>query len=526
MGELPRVGRALTIAGSDSGGGAGIQADLKTFHSLGVFGMSAITAVTWQNTLGVTGYRSLAPEEVAEQIRLVITDIGVDSAKTGMLGDAGIIGAVAQAIHDLRPVVFGLSNLVVDPVMIAKGGHALLDPKAVEALRKLLLPLARVVTPNLPEAVALTGVRIAGLEDMKEAARCLVEMGATAAVIKGGHLSGPARDLLYDGSVFFELEGERVQTRHTHGTGCTFSAALAAFLARGFDLAGAAAEAKRYISWAIRDSLEIGHGHGPTNHWAYPGLARAPQPPGVHPAAATGASDPRLRNLAALDLAARLKLYLVTGPELSRGRGQAEVVSEAIKGGVTCVQLRDKTSSTTELCRAGRELAEICRRAGVLFIVNDRADVAAAVGADGVHLGQDDLDPREARRILGPGKIIGVTCETADEARRAEEAGAGYLGAGPVYATPTKADAGEPYGPAVIEKISRVVRLPVVGIGGIAPGRAAPVIAAGAAGVAVVSAIAGAEHPSRVAAALSEEIEAALASRGRQWGGKQEEAIG
>lgn len=501
-----RVARALTMAGSDSGGGAGIQADLKTFHSLGVYGMSAITAVTWQNTLAVSGYRILEPEEVEEQIRLVTSDIGVDAAKTGMLGNAGIIEAVARAVGDLR-----IPNLVVDPVMIAKGGRSLLAPQAVGVLKERLLPLARVLTPNLPEAVILTGMSISGPEHMKEAARRLVGMGAAAVVVKGGHLEGSARDLLYDGNEFTEFPAERVETRHTHGTGCTFSAALAAFLARGFDLAGAVGEAKRYVTWSIRDSLGLGQGQGPTNHWAYPGLARGPQPPGGRPGqAATQGRE---------DLARRLKLYLVTDPGLSRGRSHSEVADEAIKGGVSCIQLRDKTLSTSELCRVGLELAGICRRAGVLFIVNDRTDIAAAVRADGVHLGQDDLDPAEARRILGPDRIIGVTCETPEEARRAEEAGADYLGTGPVYATGTKADAGDPFGPPVIERVSRAVRLPVVGIGGIAYGRAAQVIEAGAAGAAVVSAIAGAEKPALAAAALLEEIEAALASRGRRWAG-------
>lgn len=516
MGETKTVppARALTIAGSDSGGGAGIQADLKTFHSLGVYGMSAVTAVTWQNTLGVAGYRKIPPEEVAHQIRLAAADLGADAVKTGMLADSGIVEAVVRVISGLTPECPGLANLVVDPVMLAKGGRALLDPLAVETCKAALFPLARAVTPNVPEAEALTGVVITGLDRMREAARRLVGFGASAAVIKGGHLPGAPVDLLYDGSGFVEFPAARIETRHTHGTGCTFSAALTAFLARGFSLTEAVGEAKNYVTWAISHSLGLGRGCGPTNHWAYPKIARGPTDRRGGGAAGLEAQARRLDR--------RLKLYLVTDPGLSGGRSQAEIVAAAVRGGVTAVQLRDKTASTRELCRVGRELAAICRRSGVLLLINDRADVAAAVGADGVHLGQDDLDPEEARRILGPGKIIGVTCETPEEARRAEESGADYLGTGPIYATSTKSDAGRPYGPAVIERVVRAVRLPVVGIGGIAPGRAAAVIRAGAAGAAVVSALAGADRPDRAAAALLEEIEAALASRGR----RNEEAKG
>jgi len=269
--------RALTIAGSDSGGGAGIQADLKTFQELGVYGMSALTAVTAQNTLGVQAVYPLPPEAVAAQIRSVGGDIGVDALKTGMLFSGGIVAAVAEAV-----AAHGWTKLVVDPVMIAKGGSELLRDEAVRALKERLLPLAYVVTPNLPEAEKLTGRPIRTEADKREAARRLVGFGARYAVVKGGHADGAKSvDLLYDGSGFVELAGPRVRTERTHGTGCTFSAALTAGLAAGLDVAAAAAQARAFVQAAIEDGIRIGGGHGPTNHWAY--RRRAASPAAKHP---------------------------------------------------------------------------------------------------------------------------------------------------------------------------------------------------------------------------------------------------
>lgn len=258
--------RALTIAGSDSGGGAGIQADLKTFFALGVYGMSAITALTAQNTLGVQGVHEVPAEMVAQQIDAVATDIGVDAAKTGMLASAAIVEAVADRVR-----AHGLRQLVVDPVMVAKSGDPLLAADAVQAVRRLLLPVALVVTPNLPEAARLTGLTVEGPEAMREAARRLHAMGARYVVVKGGHLHhrrDESVDLVYDGSAFVELAGPRFDTPHTHGTGCTFSAAIAAYLARGLDPVEAIRRAKEFVSRAIQAAVPLGAGHGPTHHWA------------------------------------------------------------------------------------------------------------------------------------------------------------------------------------------------------------------------------------------------------------------
>jgi hydroxymethylpyrimidine/phosphomethylpyrimidine kinase len=259
----PRRPRALTIAGSDSGGGAGIQADLKTFTAFGVYGSSVITAVTAQNTVGVRAIHEIPPEIVAAQIDAVLEDIGADAAKTGMLSSAAIIEAVADRLR-----AHAFAPLVVDPVMVAKSGDALLRPEAVRALIELLLPLAAVVTPNVPEAGVLCGVEVRDSESAREAARRIHALGPALVIVKGGHLDGErSEDLLFDGREFELLSGRRVDTPHTHGTGCTFSAAITAGLARGLSPIEAAREARVFLQGAIEHAEPLGAGHGPVNHF-------------------------------------------------------------------------------------------------------------------------------------------------------------------------------------------------------------------------------------------------------------------
>jgi len=253
---------ALTIAGSDSSGGAGIQADLKTFAAHGVFGMSALTAVTAQNTLGVTMVEVMSPAMVAAQIDAVAEDMPPAATKIGMLANAAIIAIVAEAVARHR-----LPNVVLDTVMVAKSRARLLDPDAIVALVERLLPIAMVVTPNVPEAEALTGLRITTVEDLHRAAIRLVDLGARAALVKGGHLQGPAVDVLWDGRRAIEVSADRIDSRHTHGTGCTLSAAIAARLARGDDLEAAVRSAKAYVTRAIAQAPGLGHGHGPLQHF-------------------------------------------------------------------------------------------------------------------------------------------------------------------------------------------------------------------------------------------------------------------
>ena len=266
----PPRARALTIAGSDSGGGAGIQADLKTFSVLGVYGMTAVTAVTVQNTEGVAGYEAMPPAIVAEQIRSVVTDIGVDAAKTGMLANAAIVSAVADAVEET-----GVRKLVVDPVSMSKHGFGLLTEEAVVALRARILPLATLVTPNLPEAAALSGLEVEGRDDMRRAADAILAAGARAVLVKGGHLQdageNAAADLFVDGEVEEWLIAPRIATPHTHGTGCTLSAAIAAHLARGDGLLEAVRAGKAFVTEAIRHSMALGHGIGPVDQlWPVP----------------------------------------------------------------------------------------------------------------------------------------------------------------------------------------------------------------------------------------------------------------
>jgi len=253
---------ALTIAGSDSGGGAGIQADLKTFSAHGVFGMSVITSITAQNTMGVLGIEDISPEMVALQMKAVFEDLYPHAVKIGMVSSEGIIAAIAEGLKCYKP-----DNVVLDPVMISKSGSRLLKPEAVEALKRKLIPLSLAVTPNLMEARELSGVEIKDKEDMKEAARMILALGARAVIVKGGHLCGDAADILYDGREFYEFASERIQTNNTHGTGCTFSSAIAANLALGYNLLESVKRAKKYITGAIKHALDIGNGVGPTNHF-------------------------------------------------------------------------------------------------------------------------------------------------------------------------------------------------------------------------------------------------------------------
>jgi hydroxymethylpyrimidine/phosphomethylpyrimidine kinase len=253
---------ALTIAGSDSGGGAGIQADLKTFAAHGVYGVSAITAVTAQNTQGVSAVQVLKPAIVLSQIGAIISDFPVAALKTGMLANATIVETVARAIRSAN-----LGPLVIDPVMVAKSGDRLLDERAVAALTAELLPLAALVTPNLPEAAVLTGMAVRTLDEQREAARQIVALGARAALVKGGHAaSAEIVDVLFDGQAFTEFRTERVPGTSTHGTGCTFSAAIAAQLALGRGIQEAIPLAQAYVAKAIRNAPGLGTGHGPMGH--------------------------------------------------------------------------------------------------------------------------------------------------------------------------------------------------------------------------------------------------------------------
>ena len=256
-------GRVLIIAGSDSGGGAGIQADIKAVTAMGAFAATAITALTAQNTLGVHAVHKVPPDFIARQMEVVLNDIGADAIKTGMLGTADVIGVIAKTLAAHAPKV----KLVLDPVMVAKGGANLLDPDALSALRQVLLPMAHVITPNLPEAEALCGRPIADLATMRQAISVLLDMGVPAVLLKGGHLPGDTvTDLLATRDGIEAFSAPRIDTRHTHGTGCTLASALAAGLAQGMSLHDAVLRARTYVRAAIASAPGFGTGHGPLNH--------------------------------------------------------------------------------------------------------------------------------------------------------------------------------------------------------------------------------------------------------------------
>lgn len=252
----------LTIAGSDSSGGAGIQADLKTFAAHGVFGMSVITAVTAQNTQGVLAVQDITPDIIAKQMDAIFSDIEVAAVKIGMVSQIETITTIAAKLKE-----WGAKTIVADTVMVSKSGYHLLNPAAEATLVRELLPLTTVVTPNIPEAEVITGRTISTLADMEEAARAIFAMGPRNVLIKGGHLEGDSTDILFDGDRFVHFNSRRIATRHTHGTGCTLSSAIAANLGRGLPVATAVAAAKEYITLAIEHSLAIGKGVGPTNHF-------------------------------------------------------------------------------------------------------------------------------------------------------------------------------------------------------------------------------------------------------------------
>ena len=262
MTELTKVPRVLTIAGSDSGGGAGIQADLKTIAANGAYGTTVITAVTAQNTVRVSDVKEMPIELVESQIDAVMSDIGTDVVKTGMLSSAEMILCVSRKIKE-----YDIAKFVLDPVMVATSGDSLLKEDAADSIKKVLIPLCTIVTPNGPEAKKLTGIDVVDLDSARDAAIELVNMGAAAAVVKGGHMDGPATDVLYDGDEFRMFTTKRINNENTHGTGCTFASAIACGLASNRSLRDSVSSAKAYVTGGIRNGLNLGDGHGPVNHF-------------------------------------------------------------------------------------------------------------------------------------------------------------------------------------------------------------------------------------------------------------------
>ncbi|KAL2641906.1 hypothetical protein R1flu_009493 [Riccia fluitans] len=444
-----KVPRVLTVAGSDSGGGAGIQADMKTCAALGVFCTTAITALTAQNTIGVQGIYPVPAKFLEKQLKSVLSDIGADVVKTGMLPSAECIETLCSVL-DLFPI----RAVVVDPVMVATSGDELAGAGILDALGKKLLPRTDILTPNMPEASQLLGgASVTNFEEMKKAAVEIHKMGPRYVLIKGGHLSGSDDmvDILYDGSEMHEYHGSRVETRNTHGTGCSLASAIAAELAKGSQMRQAVQAAKEYVKETIQRSskLTIGGGsQGPLNH--------------LH----------RLNHWERLGQShfkpESLLLYAVTDSSMNErwGRSTSEAVKEVIEGGATIVQIREKEAESGDFLQEAEASLKVAREYGIPLVINDRLDIALACDADGVHLGQSDLPVSRARAILGPNKIIGVSCKTPEQAQRAWEEGADYIGSGGVYPTNTKQN-NKTIGVEGLRKVCESSPLPVVAIGGI-----------------------------------------------------------
>ncbi|KAL8143349.1 hypothetical protein V2J09_016381 [Rumex salicifolius] len=496
--KIPHV---MTVAGSDSGAGAGIQADLKTCAARGVYCSTVITAITAQNTVGVQEVNVMPEDVVAEQMRSVLSDMHVDVIKTGMIPSIDIAKVLLELIAE-----FPIRALVVDPVMISTSGDSLSDHSVLDAFREGLFSVADIVTPNLKEASILLGnVKLETVSDMRSAAKSIHNMGPKYVLVKGGDLttSFDAVDVFYDGNEFYEFSVPRIKTRNSHGTGCTLASCIAAELAKGLPMLSAVKVAKRYVETALKYGKDIAIGNGP-------------QGPFDHML--------KLQNTAQRSLAQHafrpedLFLYAVTDSRMNKrwNHSITDAVKAAIEGGATIVQLREKDIESSDFLTAACACVAICRSKGIPFLINDRIDIALACEADGVHIGQSDMPTATARTLLGPDKIIGVSCKTVEQANKAWQDGADYIGCGGVFPTNTKEN-NITVGLDGLKTVCAASNLPVVAIGGINESNAHTVMELGIPnlkGVAVVSALFDGEcvltETKKLHALLSRELKIAI----------------
>ncbi len=491
---MKRYVSALTIAGSDPSGGAGLQADLKTFSALGVYGATAITAVTVQNTVKVKYVHALPPQVVYDQIVAVMEDIHPDAVKIGMVNDAATLDAIVRALTEYRP-----EYLVVDPVMVSTSGCALMQADALSVMKERLLPMADIVTPNLPEAWTLAGTD----SSVDEAAQAILRLGVKALLIKGGHAEGKTKtDYLYingnDGVRRTELAAETVDTVNTHGTGCTLSSAIAALLARGMGMEEAVSSAKRYLTEALRAGadVKVGEGHGPVCHFYKTDEGE------------TGSLIRRYSYKFKYD-----KGNLLTPSSERYKAARLQFITHftdkytyfdsamlALKGGCRWIQLRMKDADEAEIEDMARRILPECRRHGAVFIIDDHVELAKRVGADGVHLGKNDMPVNEARRILGGDFIIGGTANTFEDVQRLASQGADYIGCGPFRFTTTKKNlapmlGADGYKRIVAQMKEHGISLPIVAIGGITNDDIPQIMATGVTGIALSGSILRAGNP-------------------------------
>ncbi len=465
-----------------------MQADLRVFGALGAVGLSAVTALTVQNSLGVRTVTPVSRDLLVRQIEALLEDCAVQAVKIGMLAGAEQVRAVAEALRRFRP-----QNIVLDPVLASSGGLPLLDAGGRTALIADLLPLCDLLTPNLSELATLSGMTVNSGPERIVAARKLLDLGARAVLIKGGHLVGEPVDVLVRGTDNVNttdriersetaFTGRRVDTPHTHGTGCFLSSAIAAYLATGMEMARAIGEAKALLTCALETPVVLGAGRG------YPDvIAAARLDDGATSAAPPGWHEARLRTLTR-------GLYVIIDPGVRPDRSLVEIAGHALAGGASVIQLRDKRMATPQAILTARRLGAIAHDAGALFILNDSVAVALAADADGVHLGTEDMQPADARRLLGRERLIGVSTGTVEEAT-AMAPYASYLGVGAIFGSKTKLDAGDPVGTKRIREIRMALGAscpPIVAVGGIDAGNIASVAEAGASAAAVISAVASA----------------------------------
>jgi hydroxymethylpyrimidine kinase/phosphomethylpyrimidine kinase/thiamine-phosphate diphosphorylase len=453
---------ALTIAGSDSSGGAGIQADLRVWQSMGVHAATAITAVTAQGSKGVTAIQLMDPNVLERQIEEAFNSYSIGGVKIGMLGTGDLVSVVVTALRKHKP-----EFVVIDPVLVSTTGTALLDESGATKLVQELMPLATLVTPNIRETEVLTGIEIKGDGALAEAGNFLLGF-ANAVLVKGGHLTGAPDDTLFirnrNPQVF---HGKRVRTDHARGTGCFLSAGILGMLLNNCGLETAIMLSKLSLEYALA------HGIVPKRGYGYPFSYS------LNPTQSDW--NERMDGLSGV--------YFVTDAQLNKEVTHMLGAQMATAGGAKVVQLRDKVLDTEDLVALGIRIRDIVHARGAIFIQNDRADIAKAVGADGVHLGPGDLSPEAAREILGCHRLIGVSVSTVEEAKSVA-ACADYLAVGAIFGSSTKGDAGDPVG---VERITEIKNAfpdkKIVAIGGINLSNIASVAAAGADAAAVVSAI-------------------------------------
>ena len=467
---------AWTIAGSDSGGGAGIQADLRTFHGLGVHGCSVITALTAQNTAAVNRAESVQPDMIQAQLDALAADLPPNAIKTGMLPDATTIRLVARALAAAPCPV------ICDPVMVATSGGRLMEPEAKTALIQDLLPKVDLVTPNLIETEALTGINIQSPDQAESAARRILEFGVKSVLIKGGHGDGAfSQDYWTDGERAFWLTVPRIETRHTHGSGCTLSAAITAALALGHDPSDALVIAKAYISAAIRRAKPIGAGSGPVHQGGWP--ESPPDMPWLTFSARAGLDRPLFPGTGAEPLG----FY----PIVDRVSWMARLLPL----GVRTIQLRIKDLTGDALDREIAAAAALAKRHGARLFINDFWRLALRHGAYGVHLGQEDLETADIAALAKAGIRLGLSTHCYYEVARALAIRPSYLAIGPIYETTIKAMKFGPQGSAMLRRWRKSLDYPLVAIGGINLERAKQVLAAGADSIAVITAISQASDP-------------------------------